>query len=116
VIQAGKRMPEEEQIYASSYEIDGKHFWKNEKFPEEDWPEDHLMATFSFTIAKRRLGVMLDQPEADELMEKVVFKRYNDPNRDRNMELPTKKKKNWTIYFLVGLGIITWQVLKRRLK
>jgi hypothetical protein len=110
IIQAGKRMPEEELIYASSYEVTGKYFWKNEKYPEEDWTEDQLMEKFAFSIAKRRLGVMLDQPEADELMDKTIFKRYHDPHSQPQGH---KKKNRWVGYALVAVALITWQIIKR---
>lgn len=71
----GDKIAEEKEIYAKSYKKEGLHFWKD-TYGGEDFTEDQLIEDFTFGIAKRRLGVSLDHPQGEELMEKVPFKKY----------------------------------------
>jgi hypothetical protein len=103
----GKRIEEEVEIYKTSYEKNGANYWKDEDYPnDEDYTEDQLMEDFTFGVAKRRLGFRLDNSDADELMETVVFKKYISPNsKNGNEEVEELKPKN------TWLNI--WQILKK---
>lgn len=76
LIELGKRMIEEEKIYSKSYQKNGANFWKDETDPDEEYTEDQLMEDFAFGIAKRRLGVFLDQLEGEKLLDEVPFNKY----------------------------------------
>ena len=78
-IEFGRRTIEEETIYKDSYQIDGKNYWKNEIDEGEDFSEDQLMETFVFGFAKRRLRILLHHIEAEEVLDKVIFKKYKRP-------------------------------------
>ena len=75
-IEFGDRIEEEDKIYSTSYQKDGQNYWKDED-DDEDFAEDQLMEDFTFGIAKRRLGVLLDHSDGEELMESVQFKKWS---------------------------------------
>ena len=102
-IDLGKRVEEEEKIYEKSYLKDNKHYWKNEYDDDGDFTEDQLMEDFTFGIAKRRLGVFLDQSDGEELMEKVKFRKYIKPD----------KKSKWIRFGRIILIIIILRILRR---
>jgi hypothetical protein len=114
IIEAGQRVAQEDEIYASSYQLDGRNFWKDNNDPEDDLSEDQLMERFSFSIARRRLGIMLDQPQGDELMLNVPFNKYINPEKPKKAEpLPNKQKENWlTALILLALTMIFLLVVK----
>ena len=97
----GQRTPEENAIYTSSFQKDGKTYWKDETDPDDHYTEDQLMEQFTFEFAKRRLGVMIDHSEGDELRE-VTFKKYKK-----------RKTSKWLKYGLIVLAFVAWQILKR---
>jgi len=75
LLEFGERTIEEEKLYADSYQKDDANFWKDDAYPDEEYTEDQLMEDFTFTMAKRRLGIQLDQTETDEWME-IPFNKY----------------------------------------
>ena len=111
----GERIEEENKIYEKSYSKDNQNFWKDDADPEENFTEDQLMEDFTFGIAKRRLGVLLDHSEGDELMEQVTFKKFKKPNHISEAEesIKVEKKPKWLKYGIIILLIIVWQILKR---
>jgi len=111
----GDRIEEELKIYEGTYLKDNKSYWKDEFDSRQDNTEDQLMEEFTFGVAKRRLGVLLDQSNGAELMEKVTFKRYINPKQILNIEksIRSKKKTKWTKYGIIILILIIWQILKR---
>lgn len=114
-IEFGERIEEENVIYEKSYSKDNQNFWKDNDYLEEDFTEDQLMEDFTFGIAKRRLGILLDHSEGDELMEQVIFKKFKNPNQVSEAEKPIKveKKTKWIKYGIIILILIIWQILKR---
>lgn len=128
LLEFGERFEEEKQIYEGSYQKSGQNYWKNEdEFDEDeledldeedllmyaDYSEDQLMEDFTFGVAKRRLKIRLDSEEND-LMEKVIFKKYISPNSENpktdEKEVPKNKWKQYGLFFLF---IVLYQVLKR---
>ena len=114
-IEFGERIKEENEIYDKSYSRDNQNFWKNDADPEEDFAEDQLMEDFTFGVAKRRLGVLLDHSDGNELMEKTIFKKFKSPNQTSKVEesIETGKKAKWIKYAIVIVILIIWQILKR---
>ena len=114
-IEFGERIKEENKIYERSYSKENKNFWKDETDPEEDFTEDQLMEDFTFGVAKRRLGVLLDHSDGNELMEKTIFKKFKSPNQTSKVEesIETGKKAKWIKYAIVIVILIIWQILKR---
>lgn len=114
-IEFGEKIKEEKEIYYKSYSKDNQNFWKDDDDPEEDFTEDQLMEDFTFGIAKRRLGVLLDHSDGDELMEQIIFKKFKSPNQTSEVEESIKadKKAKWIKYGIIILILIIWQILKR---
>lgn len=114
-VEFGDKIKEEIKIYERSYSKNNQNFWKDDIASNDDLTEDQLMEDFTFGIAKRRLGVLLDHSDGNELMEQVTFKKYKRLNKDEEVEESTKanKKPKWIIYGLIALIIILWQILKR---
>ena len=114
-IEFGERIKEENEIYDRSYSKDNQNFWKDDDDPEEDFTEDQLMEDFTFGIAKRRLGILLDHSDGDEIMEQVTFKKFKSPNQTSEVEESIKadKKAKWIKYGIIILILIIWQILKR---
>jgi hypothetical protein len=113
-IEFGERTEEENKIYSNSYQKDGQNYWKDED-DDEDFSEDQLMEDFTFGIAKRRLGVLLDHSDGEELMESVQFKKYISTNSKTEIAQSenTGKKAKWIKYGIIVLVLIIWQILKR---
>lgn len=111
-IEFGKRINEEDEIYLNSFQKEGQNFWKE---GEDVYGEDELMEDFTFGIAKRRLGVRIDQSDGDELMLKVQFKKYLLVNSNTETAKPIKKERKfkWIKYGILFLALIIWQILKR---
>ncbi len=111
----GERTIEEEHIYNDSYKKHGKNYWKDESDPESEYSEDQLMSEFTFGFAKRRLGVVIDHTEGDELMSNTPFKKFVKPNTPTKIKIDSTKKKNykWLPYIMILALLIIWQVLKR---
>lgn len=78
-IEWGLRTAEEESIYSLSHQREGELVWASESDPDDPFKEDQMMEEFTFALAKRRLGVFLDQDEGEELLETVLFKKYMKP-------------------------------------
>jgi hypothetical protein len=120
-IEFGPRMPEEEKLYESSYQVGEEYFWKDEGDPKDDYTEDQLMEDFTFGIAKRRLGVIIDND--DHLFWEVKFRKYINPNPiEKTDELPgaifvdrdkEKKAKIWRTIIITTLIVLLWQAIKR---
>jgi hypothetical protein len=113
-IEFGKRAEEENIIYEKSYSKDNQNFWKDES-DDEDFTEDQLMEDFTFGVAKRRLGVLLDHSDGEELMEKIIFKKYVNSKQTSNIKKSIEPEKNnkWKKYGIIILVVIIWQILKR---
>ena len=114
-IEFGERIWEENEIYDNSYLKDDQNLWKDNDDPEEDFTEDQLMEDFTFGIAKRRLGVLLDHSDGDEIMEKIPFKKFKSPNQTSEVKesINASKKPKWMKYGIIILILIIWQILKR---
>ncbi|WP_298895714.1 hypothetical protein [uncultured Psychroserpens sp.] len=114
-IEFGERIEEEIKIYQKSYSKDNQNFWKDDYDPEEDLTEDQLMEDFTFGVAKRRLGVLLDHSDGDELMEQIIFKKFKNPNQTSEVteSIKVEKKAKWIKYGIIILILIIWQILKR---
>ena len=114
-IEFGERIKEEKKIYERSYSKENKNFWKDETDPKVDFTEDQLMEDFTFGVAKRRLGVLLDHSDGNELMKKTIFKKFKSPNQTSKVEesIKTKKKTKWIKYAIIIVILIIWQILKR---
>ncbi len=119
-VEFGQRVPEEEKIYESSYQVGEECFWKHESDPEDDYAEDQLMEDFTFGMAKRRLGVAIDD---DELFREVKFRKYINPAFKRLIEEETvttseeyernEKAKIWRTIIITTIIVLLWQAIKR---
>jgi hypothetical protein len=111
----GERTAEEELIYKDAIKKDGTYFWKDDDDPEYVYAEDQLMEKFTFEFAKRRLGVLIDDDEGEELLFQTTFKKYIRSAKPVKTETPVTKKKNykWLPYLLIILALVIWQILKR---
>ena len=74
----GRHLQEEDEVYKLSKVVDGKRlFTSNYKEEEEyEYEEDQMMEAFTFGVAKRHLGVLLDYDESEELTFNTPFKKY----------------------------------------
>ncbi|MDR1054390.1 MAG: hypothetical protein LBL90_00825 [Prevotellaceae bacterium] len=72
-INIGDPIEEEKAIYAQGELRHGKYYWTHE---DNEYTEDQLMEDFTFGIAKRLLGVRIDESEGEELMDEVLFSKY----------------------------------------
>lgn len=114
-IELGLPISEESQLYEQGYEKNGNYYWPND-FEEEDLEEDQMMEDFTFGVAKRRIGVSLDQSDGEELIEKVKFIRYtsNKSSKDVHRKRSTSKKQSKWIQYAIIIGLlILWRVFKR---
>jgi hypothetical protein len=120
-VEFGPRIPEEEKLYESSYQVGEDFFWKDDEDPEEDYSEDQLMEDFTFGIAKKRLGVTIDND--DELFWEVKFRKYIIPEPEHQIEEETvttseqeakkEKSKIWRTIIITSIIVLLWQVIKR---
>jgi hypothetical protein len=110
----GTPFKEEQDIYATSYLKDGLSFWKDDNDPDAA-AEDVMMEKFTFEVAKRRLGVILDNADGEKLLFEVPFKKYVKKMSEVNDgKLKTiEKRTSWIKYGLIVLIILIWQILKR---
>ncbi|MFT3794162.1 hypothetical protein [Flavobacterium sp.] len=69
----GVPLAEENQLYQNATQQDGEWVWQDD---DDTLTEDQLMEDFTFTVAKRRLGVRLDEAEGEDLLENTPFKVY----------------------------------------
>lgn len=76
VLEEGTPFEEEAALYARSEMHNGERVWKYDWAPGENFHENQLMEEFTFGVAKRLLGLRLDQPEGDELLFNTPFNRY----------------------------------------
>jgi len=116
--QWGERTAEEQALYDTSIQRAGKNYWKSQSGSGE-YQEDQLMEDFTFGFAKRRLGVLLDHAEADELKDSVVFKKYINPKHKDAPEQPAEgksKMRQWIIYGVILAMLIAWRFFKRTLQ
>jgi hypothetical protein len=113
----GQRTPEEENIYKNSITKEGQHSWEDEHDPDYEYTEDQLMEKFTFGFAKRRLGVLIDHDEGDELQFHTSFKKFIRSQQKIETKATTnisqKKSYKWLPYVLIILALIVWQILKR---
>lgn len=113
-VEWGAPIEEENKIYQKGYQKEGLYYWDN-PYDDMDEEEDQLMEEFTFKVAKRRLGVALDEAEAHELMEQIDFKQYILPEKSKqksNAKNQEKKSPKWLQYvFIIGL-IILWRIFK----
>jgi hypothetical protein len=93
ILEHGRRLEEEEIIYADSRVIEGKRLfdsrWKNNS--NHSITEDQLMEDFAFGVAKRHLGVKISSGEEKELMSATPFKKFT--KRQPAPAAPVKKGK-----------------------
>ena len=116
IMEFGPRTREENKIYESSHQKEGKNFWKDESDPEQEYTEDQLMEDFTFGFAQRRLGVLIDHPEGDEVMENVTFKKYiKRTSKISKFQDKCLKSSRWLLYVLIVLILIFWLILKTTL-
>jgi hypothetical protein len=73
---SGEQIEEEKLIYAKSELIDGIRIWKEEELPDDYFEENQMMEDFTFGVAKRLLGVKIDNDEADELLYNTPFRKF----------------------------------------
>src|SRR6185503_13046802 len=110
----GARTSEEENIYKDSHKKDGQNYWKDEHDPEYEYTEDQLMEKFTFEFAKRRLGVLIDHDEGDELQFHTSFKKFIRPKQTKdtktNTDILQKKNYKWLPYVLIIVALIVWQI------
>jgi hypothetical protein len=113
-VEFGEKIEEENGIYKKSHIKDNDLVWKEEG-DDEEYTEDQLMEDFTFGVAKRRLGVLIDHSDGEELLEKVVFKRYVSSKKESRFveSEDSKSMPKWLVYGIMILLIIIWQVLKR---
>lgn len=109
----GEPLEEEQLLYDTANLQNGSYVWKYEDDPEEELTEDALMEDFTFGVAKRRLGVLLDGEDGDELMETIVFNRYQKSQNAEETNTATSKKTIWYKIAIYVLIFIAWRVLKR---
>jgi hypothetical protein len=78
ILEYGRRLAEEELIYAESRVIEGKRLFENRKEDHHNHAitEDQLMEDFAFGVAKRHLGVKISSGQENALMERTPFKKY----------------------------------------
>src|SRR5258706_9869852 len=72
----GQLIEEEKPIYSKSEILDGKRIWKIEELPDDIFYEDQMMEDFTFEVAKRLLGVRIDNEEGEELLDNTTFRKY----------------------------------------
>lgn len=74
----GRHLQEEDEVYKLSKVVDGKRlFTSNYSDKEEyEYEEDQMMEAFTFGVAKRHLGVLLDYDESETLTFNTPFKKY----------------------------------------
>lgn len=116
LIEAGERLPEEKDIYATASQREGRNYWKNPEEPGAEFTEDQLMEEFTFGIVKRRLGVRLDQEEGWELVDTLPMKKYRKPGLFIPGVEPAKNKKSRSKQ-LIAFGIaailyVIWRILR----
>ncbi len=103
IINLGKKIKEEEEIYKTGIEKDGQYFW------DEEMTEDGLMEEFTFNVARRRLGVNLNHANGDQLLEDIPFKKYL-PKKSKptveDIDVLKKKPKYWIGILIVAIFFI----------
>lgn len=72
----GDWMEEERAIYDQATFVEGIKQWRFDWSPDTIFLEDQLMEEFTFSIAKRLLGVNLTMEEGEELLESIPFSTY----------------------------------------
>lgn len=70
-VNIGTPIEEEQAIYAQSHNKQGKPYWL-----DDELTEDQMMEDFTFGVAKRLLGVRIDENQGDTLMFETTFKKY----------------------------------------
>jgi hypothetical protein len=111
----GRLLNEELEIYKSARQQDGVYSWTYDD-DAEDYEEDQLMEDFTFKIAARRLGIALDNyDESEELLERIVFRKYIKSKDTISIEDKEAhaKKITWIKYAIIISVILIWQILKR---
>lgn len=108
LIEFGERIAEENIIYEHSYSKGNQNFWKNNDDPDDDFTEDQFMEDFTFSVAKRRLGFVLDTADADELMYNTKFRKYIIPSEKPIIEesKEDEQKNKWVNYLIIILIIL----------
>jgi hypothetical protein len=79
----GRHLQEEDEVYKLSKVVDGKRLFTSTYKEEEEYEyeEDQMMEAFTFGVAKRHLGVSLDNEESDALTFNTPFKKYKKVTR-----------------------------------
>ncbi|MEM8526318.1 MAG: hypothetical protein AAGG68_16875 [Bacteroidota bacterium] len=115
-IEYGERFEEENAIYSKANFESNEVYWIDENY-DEKLTEDQLMEEFTFKIAERRLGVLLE--DADELLERTKFRKYvpsNQVQQTKNRQVKISKESlKWIKYGVILLLIMIWQILKRKI-
>jgi hypothetical protein len=78
VVEYGDRLPEEQEIYATSTLVNGQRMFRDPYRDDNvyDLTEDQLMESFTFGVAKRLLGVEIATGDDEELMDEIIFHKY----------------------------------------
>jgi len=111
IIEFGERIEEEIEIYKNSYQKNGINYWKDD-YDDEDLTEDQLMEDFTFGVAKRRLGVLIDHSEGEELFENVAFKKYL-PSKSQITESEEVKPNKWIKYVIYLIIFLIFRYLSK---
>lgn len=91
----GDLLPEEISIYDQAIEQDGKTVWPSSLGSNADlFEEDQLMEEFTFGMAKRILGVRIDEEEGSDLFFNVPFTRFEVSQWDIPETLETHSVKS----------------------
>lgn len=76
-LEFGERFEEEIEIYNDAKKDEnGVEYWQFGENEHDRYEENQLMENFTFGVAKRLLGVQLDNSEGDDLMFQVKFKKF----------------------------------------
>jgi len=74
----GVRFEEEKKIYNDAITVENELFWNldGSDDPEEYYSESQMMEEFTFGVAKRRLGVVLNLKESKTVLQTKNFRAY----------------------------------------
>ncbi|AWG21923.1 hypothetical protein FFWV33_10500 [Flavobacterium faecale] len=106
----GNRFEEEVEIYKDSHIENEQLLWKYDDDIEESFTEDQLMEDFTFKIAKRRLGVQIDNDEGDDLFKNTPFRVYQLQHLNKNQDTKSSTFE-WKRYLLLALLMIIVKII-----
>jgi len=88
--EGGRELKEEKEIYETAFKKENNVYqWKYDSLPDAVFLENQLMEEFTFKVGKRILGVELGTAEDEELMSKIIFKKY------KKLDIPNESPLNF---------------------